>query len=272
MNVLPQHIQENLANDKDYYSLYVMQNIEKCKLDPNYLGDVMTANENLIWHSIHKYVGKPEIIADNNGIEKDDIIQLGRVGFIKAIKAFDTTRGIKFSSFAVTAIVREIRCYLRDSANIIRLTRTAHSLMHEIKRTENDYGYLPSVEELADILNESESKISKVLQIGKPVKYLDEQLGNDSNAQLLSYIDLVDDKDDVTEVAVVDKLYVDSILEVIKNKLSPVEFRVLESQLNGYSQTQTAKEQNISQMRVSRIIKKIGNLIKGCTLMNSLIE
>ena len=132
------HIQENLKKDSNYYSLYDMKNIERCKVDPDYLGEVMIANENMIWYAIHKYIGKPEVIASNYGIEKDDISQLGRMGFIKSIKAFDTNRGIKFSSFAVTAIVREIRCYLRDSANIIRLTRTAHALLNDIKKVEKD--------------------------------------------------------------------------------------------------------------------------------------
>jgi RNA polymerase sporulation-specific sigma factor len=130
---IPDFIKKNTDVDKDYYSLYKMSNIDKCKTDSDYLGEAVVANENLIWHSIHKYVGKPEALARNNGIEKDDIFQLGRMGFIKAMKAFDTTRGIKFSSFAVTAIVREVRCFIRDSASIIRLSRTAHSLLNDKK-------------------------------------------------------------------------------------------------------------------------------------------
>ena len=271
-NSLPKHIQDNIRHNKDYYSLYNMNNIERCKTDPEYLGDAMLANENLIWHSIHKYIGKPEIIATNNGIEKDDILQLGRVGFIKAMKAFDTTRGIKFSSFAVTAIVREVRCYLRDSANIIRLTRTAHSLLNEIRKIENDLGYLPTVEELAVLLDEKEEKISKVLRVGKPVKYLEEhvQVNRVCNnpQQDISYMDMIDDTAEDIEGIVVDKVYIDSILSTIKEKLTDVEIKVLYSQLNGHSQTQTAKDHSISQMRVSRIIKKIANMVKNYTEEN----
>lgn len=261
---ITKRIQENLKKDSNYYSLYDMKNIERCKVDPDYLGEVMIANENMIWYAIHKYIGKPEVIASNYGIEKDDILQLGRMGFIKAIKAFDTNRGIKFSSFAVTAIVREIRCYLRDSANIIRLTRTAHALLNDIKKVEKDLGYTPSVEELSMLLDEDEDKISKVLQVGKPVKYLDEQVKDNNNPNW----DLEDKSLDNIEDIVVNKVYIDSIIDTIKNKLSEVELNVLKSQLNGFSQTQTAKEQNISQMRVSRIIKKIANLIKGYTDKN----
>jgi len=261
---ITKRIQENLKKDSNYYSLYDMKNIERCKVDPDYLGEAMIANENMIWYAIHKYIGKPEVIASNYGIEKDDILQLGRMGFIKAIKAFDTNRGIKFSSFAITAIVREIRCYLRDSANIIRLTRTAHALLNDIRKVENDLGYTPSVEELSMLLYEDEDKISKVLQVGKPVKYLDEQVKDNNNPNW----DLEDKSLGNIEDIVVNKVYIDSIIDSIRNKLSEVELNVLKSQLNGFSQTQTAKEQNISQMRVSRIIKKIANLIKGYTDKN----
>ena len=266
MASFPTHIKENLKKDKAYYSLYNMDNIIRCKNDPDYLGEVMLVNENLIWHSIHKYVGKPEAIAKYNNIEKDDILQLGRLGFIKAIMAFDVTRGIKFSSFAVTAIVREVRCYLRDSANIIRLTRNAHNLMNEIKRLESDLGYLPSTEDIAILLGVSTDKVEKVLRVGRPVMYLEEalRLGKFSNSTFKPQVCLLDTvgEDVDTEDSVIDKVYIDSIIDSIRDKLSDIELKVLYSQLEGHSQTHTAKEFNISQMRVSRIIKKIASLIR----------
>ena len=263
---LPKHIRENLAIDKSHYSMYRMDNIERCKVDPGFLGDSLLVNENLIWHSIHKYIGKPEAIADNNNIEKEDILQLGRMGFIKAVKAFDTTRGIKFSSFAVTAIVREVRCFLRDTANMIRLTRTAHSLLLEVRKIENEFGYLPSVEDLAILLDEKPDKITKVLQIGQPVRSLEwnvptKMAENRSSATDLSLVELLHDDVNI-ESDVVDMVYVDSIIDSIRSKLTDIEFNVLNSQLEGNSQTQTAREYDISQMRVSRIIKKIANLIR----------
>lgn len=116
---IPSHIEKNIELDKEYYSLYKMSNIERCKVDQQYLGDVMLVNENLIWHSIIKYIGYPDRVAEFNQLEKEDLFQLGSIGFIKAIRSFDTERGVKFSSFAVTAILREIKCYLRDNTGLI---------------------------------------------------------------------------------------------------------------------------------------------------------
>jgi RNA polymerase sporulation-specific sigma factor len=254
----------NLSRDKNYYSLYKRDNLLRCKVDPDYLGDVMTVNENLIWHSMHKYVGKPEIVAKTNGMEKDDIHQLARLGFIKAIKAFDVDRGIKFSSFAVTAIVREVRCYIRDSASIIRLSRTAHNLLTEMRKLENDLGYLPTTEEISILLNEDESKIVKVLQVGKSIKYLDEELLYEQKYDMsCKFTDILADDSIHVENEVVDKVYISQVLRNIRIKLSDLEVSVLKGQMQGLSQTQIAKANLISHMRVSRIVKKIASLIEG---------
>lgn len=259
----PDHIQKKLEVNKDYYSLYSMSNIERCKVDNDYLDEVIIVNSDLIWFSIHKYVGDPVILAATNSIDKDDIFQLGVLGFLKAIKAFDTQRGVKFSSFAVTTIVREVRCFIRDSANLIRLTRKAHSLVREIRKVEQDLGYTPTVEELSIILDEKEEKICKALQIGKPVKYLEEHDYSNSDYNMTS-LDLLRDDTDIYSQTV-DKVYIESIIKAIRNNLTPLELDILKSQLKGHSQTNTAKICNVSQMRVSRAIKKIARLIQENT-------
>lgn len=261
MENLPDHIKENLEVNKDYYSMDLMENIERCKIDENYLGDCMLVNENLIWHSVHKYIGKPEVIVKNHCVEKDDILQLGRMGFIKAVKAFDTGRGVKFSSFAVTAIVREIRCFLRDSASIIRPTRTANELLNKINRIEYELGYLPPIPDIAVMLDEDEEKITKALQVGKGVKYLDEPVGTDiQQSQVVTLMDIIDSGEGI-EDGVVDKVYVDAVIESVKRKLSEKELNVLKRRLEGFNQTQTADIEDISQMRVSRIMRKVARIL-----------
>ncbi|WMT39249.1 sigma-70 family RNA polymerase sigma factor [Paenibacillus sp. D2_2] len=263
MDNFPEHISANLAVSKDYYSMDVIVNIERCKTDERFLGECLLANENLIWHSVHKYIGKPEVIVKNHCVEKDDILQLGRMGFIKAVKAFDTGRGVKFSSFAVTAIVREIRCFLRDSASIIRPTRTANELINKINRLEYEVGYLPSIPDIAIMLDEDEEKITKALQVGKGVKYLDEPVGTDvQQSQVITLLDVIDSGEGI-EDGVIDKIYVDAVIESVKRKLSEKELNVLERRLQGFNQTQTADIEDVSQMRVSRIMRKVARLLES---------
>nr|WP_241254559.1 sigma-70 family RNA polymerase sigma factor [Brevibacillus sp. SYP-B805] len=239
----------------------IMDNIMRCKQDDDYLGEVLIVNENLIWHSVHKYIGKPEVIIKNNCIDKDDILQLGRFGFIKSIKAFDVSRGVKFSSFAVTAIVREIRCFLRDSASIIRLTRTANELINKINRIEQELGYLPPISDLAELLNEDKEKITRAIQIGQSVKYLDEPIkAKDPHSSQMTLFDLIDDSEGV-EQEVIDRVYVESLLSKVRHALSEKELRVLRHRIDGLNQSQTAVKENISQMSVSRIMKKVAKLL-----------
>jgi len=239
------------------YSLYNMENISRCKEDPEYLGKVMEANENLIWHSIHKYLGPPHRLVRNNGIDKDDILQLGRLGFIKAMKAFDTSRGVKFSSFAVTAIVREVRCYLRDKGNIIRLTRTAHTIQYSIKAVERDLGRAPSVEEIVDQLDLPKNKVVKVLRVAGYTAYLD-----DPGMGYL-YTRLVSMQDSEVHELVIEDLYVEEVVDKLRNKLTELERTILDYRLKGVSQAQIAADLNISKVKVGRIVKKISKLFVG---------
>lgn len=271
MDKLPSHIKANMAVDKKFYSLYNMDNIERCKVDDKYLGDVLLVNEDLIWHSIHKYIGKPEMIVKNNCIEKDDILQLGRLGFIKAMYAFDTTRGIKFSSFSVTAIVREIRCFLRDSGSIIRPTRTANELIYKIYKTEQELGYSPSLEDLAELLDEPIEKIVKAKKIGRSVKYLDEPVSSHGDEGNCSMLDFIQDEIAV-EDEVLDKVYVDSILDAVRDVLTEKEISILEHRISGLNQTQTAEKEDVSQMRVSRIMKKVAKLLRERNIVETETE
>lgn len=255
----PTHIQDVLRSDKDYYSMDVMSNITRCKTDADYLGDAMLVNERLIWHSVHKYVGNPDVIATNYRMDKDDVLQLGRLGFFKAIMAFDVGRGVKFSSFAVTAIVREVKCYLRDSANILRPTRTANELMGRISRLEIELGYLPNIADIAILLDEQESRVQKAVQIGKTVRYLDEPFTNsrheNNEVVAVTALDLLPDSEDI-ELDVLDKVMIDAVIDKAREKLSGKEIDVLIDRIAGYNQTQAAERQQMSQMRVSRIMKK----------------
>ncbi|MGM7682831.1 sigma-70 family RNA polymerase sigma factor [Cytobacillus sp. Hm23] len=258
-NHFPEHISNNLASDHHFYSMDVKENILMAKEDSDYLGDVIIANENLIWHSVHKYIGDPDLIVRNHCIEKDDILQLGRLGFMKAVKAFDVDRGLRFSSFSVTAIVREIRCFLRDSARVFRPTRTANDIINKIKQIEQELGYTPTCESLATLLDEPVDTIAKVLQVGQAVKYLDEPIATE-DGENLTLLDSIEANEKVENIAI-DKVYVDKVISVVKEYLDEKEQRILDYRIDGYNKTQTAKIENISQMRVSRIMKKVAELI-----------
>lgn len=244
------------------YSLDSRENILRCRRDINFLEKVMKANDNLVWFSINKYIGNPNILTKDKSIDAEDLAQVGRIGLLKAIRAFDLDRGTKFSSYAVIAIVREVRDFMRNNASVIRPTRTAHSLKLKIKELEENLGYLPTVEEIAEVLGEDVEAVEKVLSVGQSVKYLHEPFSH-----LVSEIPLdnIVDEDKDIELEAVGKVYVDNLLESVKQVLSEEERRVLELKLKGCRHTEIAQKENLSPMRVSRIMKKIMTTIEQKT-------
>ena len=67
------------------------------------------------------------------GVEYDDLVQIGSIGLIKAVKNFDESTGYKFSTYAVPMIIGEIKRYLRDDG-MIKISRA-------IKENAGKIGY-----------------------------------------------------------------------------------------------------------------------------------
>ncbi|SNS20715.1 RNA polymerase sigma-B factor/RNA polymerase sporulation-specific sigma factor [Anaerovirgula multivorans] len=226
------------------------------------MGEVICQNEKLIWFAIRKYIASPEDILEQNHIEKDDLLQQGRLAFIKAIRAFDVNRGFKFSTYAAIVISREVKRFLRDKGSIIRPTRSASKLLLRISQLQEEMGYLPSVEDLAYILGETESSITKALTIGRHVTPISVCLEDGCRAMLQ------DETGGEIEDGVVGKLYVDSILDMVRDKVTEKEMEIIEHMLKDCNQTQTAKSTGVSQMRVSRIMKKVAEMLKDIDYVN----
>lgn len=255
---LPEHIKANLKKDKDYYSLYKPENIERCKVDPEYLGEVLIANENLIWFSIHKYVGNIQSILSKSKIEKEDLLQVGRYALIKAIKAFDTSKNIKFSSFAVITIVREIKYFLKLNSDLIRLPKSVITLLIKIENLEASLGYLPSYEEIASYLNLPVYKVKQVMQYYKPVKYLEEL----RFCSPYSYEEVISKP--VYEIEKIeDDIFKEQLLEYLKQNLTPLEYEILQDRLNNISIRKIKEKYNISQAKLDSILSKIKRLIEN---------
>mgnify|MGYP003297547042 CR=1 FL=1 len=82
-------------------------------------------NSPLIKSIIKRYIGK--------GIEYDDLFQLGSMGFIKAVKNFDASYNVKFSTYVVPMIIGEIKRFMRDDGTI-KVSRSIKSTNVQINR------------------------------------------------------------------------------------------------------------------------------------------
>jgi RNA polymerase sporulation-specific sigma factor len=88
----------------------------------------------------------------DRGTEFEDLVQIGTIGMIKAIRSFSIERGTVFSTYAVPLIVGEIRRHLRDDGpiKVSRIyKRQGVALMHEKNRILTEEGREPGIAELA---------------------------------------------------------------------------------------------------------------------------
>lgn len=102
-------------------------------------------NSGLIWSVARRYYGR--------GVDPEDLYQLGCLGFLKAIRGFDTQYGTQFSTYAVPKIAGEIRRFLRDdgAVKVSRGTKErAASLRQKRLELSQRLGREPTVGELAE--------------------------------------------------------------------------------------------------------------------------
>ena len=67
----------------------------------------------------------------NKGVEYDDLYQIACIGFLKAVKNFDESFGVKFSTYTVPMIIGEIKRYMRDNG-AIKVSRTLKILSFKL--------------------------------------------------------------------------------------------------------------------------------------------
>ena len=195
----------------------------------------------------------------NKGIEYDDLYQLGCVGFLKAIKNFDGSVGVKFSTYAVPMIAGEIKRFLRDDG-MIKVSRSIKTLAIKIKALNEQIkseGKEPlRVDEIARHFN---------------VEVEDVVIALDSSQQVLS-IQAKIDEDDPNSQSVIDKITtVDKSEEmldkfILKDEITKLPEKekkiILLRYFRGKTQGEVADILGISQVQVSRMETKIIALLK----------
>ena len=127
--------------------------------------EILRRNSGLIWAVVRRYYGR--------GVENDDLYQLGCLGFLKAVRGFDTEYGTQFSTYAVPKIAGEIRRYLRDSGAIKvgrSLREQGFAIYAARDRLRFELGREPVISELAEVTGFSPEEIAAAEEIVAPVE------------------------------------------------------------------------------------------------------
>jgi RNA polymerase primary sigma factor len=105
----------------------------------------------------------------NQGLSLPDLINEGNLGLIKAAEKFDETKGFKFISYAVWWIRQSILQALAEQSRIVRLPLNQVGSLNKINkafsRFEQEHERLPSVEEIAEVMELPIDKVTDSLKI-----------------------------------------------------------------------------------------------------------
>lgn len=205
-------------------------------------------NIGLVWSIVRRF--------QNRGYEADDLFQIGCIGLIKAIKKFDKSFDVRFSTYAVPMIIGEIKRFIRDDG-IIKVSRSLKETSNKARITKEimskELGREPSMNEIAGRLNIQVEELVMAMEAG----CLPESLYNtisegDSTPVLL--IDRVDSENNSSELDLIDRIALKQVLETLKPREKQI---IILRYFKEKTQAQIANMLGLSQVQVSRIEKKI---------------
>ena len=207
---------------------------------------LIAENSNLIKSIVKRYLGK--------GVEYDDLYQLASFGLLKAINGFDTTYGVRFSTYAVPMISGEIKRFMRDDGSI-KVSRTIKATAKEINKfiqsQTPEKGDAPTVKDVANQFKMDESEVVFIMgSTHMPISlYAQGDYKDDKTQELIERIPSSDDDDDV-----IDKILLKSAIACLDERDKKV---IMLRYFRDMTQSEVATHLGVSQVQVSRIENRI---------------
>jgi RNA polymerase sigma-B factor len=191
------------------------------------------------------------------GEQLEDLVQVGCIGLIKAIDRFDIERGVELTTYATPNIIGEIKRHFRDKGWSVRVPRGLQELnvrlSHVIEELTVQLERSPTIPELAQATGVEEEDVLEALESGQAYATLSlsaPSSGDDSS-----------DLDPLESLGVLEHEYEVSedraVLAPGIRALDARERRILHLRFfEGLTQSQIAQQVGISQMHVSRLIRR----------------
>ena len=193
----------------------------------------------------------------NRGEPIDDLVQVGYLGLLKAIDRFDPSRGLEFTTFATPTIMGEIKRHFRDKGWSVRVPRRLQELSAKVNQaTDTLTSQLqrsPTIAEIADYLDATVDEVLEAMESSSAYSSvsLEAPSGADDD-DTPSVIDRSATED--SDLAFTDDRI---IIEEALASFSPRERDVIEMRfLKGMTQIEIAEKLGISQVQVSRLLRR----------------
>ena len=213
--------------------------------DENAKEIIFVNNAPLIKSIIRRFKGK--------GVEYDDLYQIACIGFLKAIKNYDETFGVKFSTYTVPMVIGEIKRYMRDNG-AIKVSRTLKILANKINRYIDEYqaenNDSPDVGLIAKKFGITEEEVVVALDSSRmPLSIFDKFEDEDDGQELIDKIPYCD-----SEEKLLNKLQISKALSELSERERKI---IVLRYYRDKTQSEIAESLGVSQVQVSRLENKI---------------
>jgi RNA polymerase sigma-B factor len=203
---------------------------------------------------------------DRSSEPLDDLVQVASLGLLKALDRFDPGRGHSFPSFAVPTILGEMRRYFRDSGWSVHVPRGAQERALRVRdaqeRLANEQGRAPTANQLAEYLELDLEEIIDALQAIQAYEALSldaPRPGADDD--VMAYGEAMGREDERFEL-----VELDATLTTVLEHIPPRERMILRMRfVEDLTQTEIAARVGISQMQVSRLLRRSLDQLRSLT-------
>lgn len=195
----------------------------------------------------------------NRGESLDDLVQVATIGLIKAIDRFDISRGLEFTTYATPTIMGEIKRHFRDKGWSVRVPRRLQELSAKVTQVSDKLTEKlqrsPSVDEIAQALGVSVDEVLEAMEsahayssVSLDVPQGDDDDGTQSSTVIDKYALVDEDLESSDDRIVLEQ----AIKDFSEREQQIIRMRFLE----GFTQVEIAQKLQISQVQVSRLLRK----------------
>ncbi|MRH43617.1 RNA polymerase sigma factor SigB [Aquibacillus halophilus] len=211
---------------------------------------IVLAYQDLVKSIARKY-------SKNNTIH-EDLVQVGMLGLLAAIRRYDSSLGKSFESFAIPTIIGEIKRFIRDKTWSVHVPRRIKELGPKIKKAveqlTTDNQQSPSVKEIANYLEVPEEEVLETMEMSQSYKALsvDRKVEADSDGSTVSILELIGNSEEGYENTD-QRMLLEKILPILSDREKEI---IQCTYFDNMSQKDTGETLGISQMHVSRLQRR----------------
>jgi RNA polymerase sigma-B factor len=191
------------------------------------------------------------------GEQLEDLVQIGAIGLIKAIDRFDLERGVELTTYATPNIIGEIKRHFRDKGWSVRVPRGLQELNVQLSRLIEQLtvqlGRSPTIPELAKAAGSEEEEVLEALESGRAYSSLSLSTGgSQDDGEELDPLESIGSEEHQYEVSEDRAVLAPGFKALDERERKILQLRFFE----GLTQSQIAQQVGISQMHVSRLIRR----------------